>query len=109
MCRFLFSLSFLNFLKFPLCVVVTLQELRCKVFELLPFGFAPKSKETTSICPQMVFGVPTHLNNQNNLEDTNIDDNIDDQEDDVKQLDCKEEDIVKTNYYGDTRKSSKRS
>jgi hypothetical protein len=40
--------------------------------------FVPKSKETTFICLQMVSGVPTHLNNESNLEDTNIDGNTDD-------------------------------
>jgi hypothetical protein len=51
--------------------------LRVKMFELFPLGFIPKSKETTSICLRMVSRVPTHLDNESNLEDTNIDDNID--------------------------------
>ncbi len=79
------------------------------MFELFPLGFIPKSKETTSICLRMVSGVPTHLDNESNLEDTNIDDNIDYQENDVEQVDCKDEDIARSNDYGDTRKSSKRS
>jgi len=32
----------------------------------------------------MVFGVPTHLDNESNLEDRNIDGNTDDSEDDVE-------------------------
>ncbi len=51
---------------------------------MLPFGFIPKSKETTFICLRMVSGVPTHLDNESNLEDTNIDDNMDYQENDVE-------------------------
>jgi len=78
MCKFLFSLSFLKVFWFLFCVVITLQELKCKVFELLPFGFAPKSGETTFICLQMVPGVLIHLNDESNLEDTNIEYNIDD-------------------------------
>jgi hypothetical protein len=56
----------------------------------------------------MVSRVLIHSDNESNLEDTNIDDNKDDQEDDVKHVDCKE-DTTKSNDYGDTRKSSKRS
>jgi hypothetical protein len=50
-----------------------------KIFELLPFGFAPKGKEIISIYLWLVFGVHTHLNNEPNLQDTNIDDNSKDQ------------------------------
>ncbi len=56
----------------------------------------------------MAFGVPFHSNNESNLEDINIDNNIDDQDDDVEHVDCKDEDTVRGNDYGDTRKSSKR-
>jgi hypothetical protein len=56
-----------------------------------------------------VSGVPTHLDNESSLEDTNIDDNTDNQEDNVEQVDYKKEDIARNNDYGDTRKSSERT
>ncbi len=57
----------------------------------------------------MAFGVPIHSDNESNLEDIDIDNNIDDQDDDVEHVDCKEEDTMRGNDYGDIRKSSKRS
>ncbi len=48
----------------------------------------------------MVSGVLTHLDNESNLEDTNINDNTNDQEDDVEQVDYKEDDTVRNNDYG---------
>ncbi len=57
----------------------------------------------------MVSRVPIHSNDESNLKDTNINNNTDDQEDDVEHVDCKEEDTARSNGYGDTKKSLKRS
>lgn len=57
-----------------------MQDLECKYFELLPFGFGHKGEKAMSICLCMVFGVSLQSDDEAEVLEPNVDEDKDDGE-----------------------------